>query len=402
MLRSSIIALFVVLAAASACTLAARAQIVTGTDPLIRPDAENFPSDPSGAIARARELIAQGKAEQAIVSLRLYVNVHPDEVAPKRFLGDLYFRTGQIEHAKFIYQQLLVVNPYDKETHNRLGTVYSVENDIEDAIVQYNAALPGTDSVDDLVAVHMRKGDLNAYRDAVARAAKQFPTDSGIQVEAGQVYNALRQPYLATSYFHRAIDDDPKNAAAYNGLGISYLNMNDFTQADVAFGTCLRVDPLSYECTNNLGALQLESGKFDDAQKTLDEAFHLAPERAETFVNFGYLADAQGDWQKAAADDAKAIALFPYLEEAYVDLGLIYEQHGKLALAQAILIKGLASVRDDGRLHDLLGDAYLAQGDRADALRQYAQAMVGTDPLAASLAREHVATLGAPSPQPTQ
>jgi tetratricopeptide (TPR) repeat protein len=358
----------------------------------------NVPTEAAGAIRQARERIAAGDMARAISGLNSFVNSHPGEPSAKRFLGDLYFRSGQIDLAKTIYLQLLAVNPRDKETHNRLGMVYAVENDIDDAIVQYNAALPGTDSVDSLVEMHARRGDLNAYRDAIARMAATSPYDPEILTEIGQIYNALHEPYLASTYFKRALTNDPQNTAAENGLGVAMLDMKDFAAASAVLQRCIHEDPSNYDCRNNLGAVQLESGAYAQAKASLDEAYHLAPERAETFVNYGYLADAQGDWQKAAAQYAKAIALFPYLLEAYVDLGITYEQHGLYALAQATLIKGIASVHDDGRMHDLLGDAFAAQGDRVDAVKQYRLAIAGSDPVAVSLAQGHVAALGTAKP----
>ena len=76
----------------------------------------------------------------------------------------------------------------------------------------------------------------------------------------------------------------------------------------------------------------------------------------------------QDDWQHAVAQYARAIEMYPYLREAYIDLALDYQRHQLYVLEQAVLIKGIASVHDDGRLHVLLGDAYEAQGDRPDAL----------------------------------
>ncbi len=144
-----------------------------------------------------------------------------------------------------------------------------------------------------------------------------------------------------------------------------------------------------------MGAADLEARDYTGAKVALDRAYRLAPERAETFVNYGYLADAQNDWHVAVADYAKAIATWPYIREAYIDLGIAYEDHKLYALAQEALVKGLASVPDDGRLHFLLGRAYEMQGDTADALAQFKLAAAGSDPTAVRIGREHLAALSA-------
>lgn len=406
MVRGLIIACaaFALSMGAALWALPARAQL--DPVPLVTSDPEHlgpgFASDPYGAITSTRELIAQGKMNEAIKHLETYVVAHPMEPGPARFLGDLYFRTGQLDRAKFTYEELLRQNPADKETHNRLGTVLAVQNQVDAAIDQFNKALPGTDSVDDLVALHTRKGDLQKYLAEIDRLSKQYTTDPGIQGEVGQVFNALHQPYPASVHFRQALDADPKNLTALNGLGLSLLMMHDFTGAEQQFTTCMSIDVYTYQCVNNLGATQLESHQLDKAKVTLDKAFHLAPERAETFVNYGFLADTQGDWQKAVSYYAQSIQMYPYLRESYIDIAIAYEEHKMYPLAQAVLIKGLASVNDDGRMHFLLGKAYELQGNRRDAMTQYKLAESGTDPDAARIAKIQVTDIDGNGKQPQE
>ncbi len=354
---------------------------------------DGFPSNPKGAIQATRERIAAGDMNGAISRLQLYVVDHPDEIAPRRFLGDLYFRVGQIDRAEKLYKSIIRQDPGDKETHNRLGTVYAEENRVDDAIKQFESALPGTDSVNDLVELHRRKGDLGAYEAEVQAQAHDFPNDADIQAELGQLFYALRQPAQAVTIYLRALDSDPDDLTALNGLGLSYLNLHRYNQSVATFQRCLMVDPTLFQCMNNMGAAQLEAHQLAKATKTLDRAYRLEPERAETFVNYGYLADEQNDWQHAVAEYGKAIELYPYLREAYIDLALDYERHQLYVLAQAVLIKGIASVHDDGRLHVLLGDAYQAQGDRPDALTQFELGEKGSDPDAVTIATERVGSL---------
>ena len=357
-----------------------------------------FPSDPKGAIRATRERIAAGDMSGAIRLLTRYVVTHPGEVGPHRFLGDLYFRTGQIARAQFVYEEILKFAPGDKQTHNRLGTVYAEENRVDDAIAQFNAALPGTDSVDDLVELHVRKGDLAQYEIDVEKLARDFPTDPGVQGELGQVYYAIHQPEQAEVYYDRALDEDSTNLTALNGLGLALLEMHRYNEAATKFDRCLSIEPSSFQCENNLGATYLQADELDRAKIALDKAFKDAPERAETFVNYGYMADAEDNWQQAVAQYAKAIELYPYLREAYIDLALDYEKHQLYVLAQAVLIKGIASVHDDGRLHVLLGDAYEAQGDRTDALAQFVLGEKGSDPTAVGIATSRVSLLSATTP----
>ena len=394
-----------VLLAAILCAITCAPAFATPTvhmnnSDLITPD--QFPSDPQGAIRSARERVAAGDLDGAIKGLEIYVAAHPTEIAPKRFLGDLYFRAQRLADAERTYRAILADTPKDRETHNRLGTVYAVEGRVDDAITQFDLSLPGTDSVPDLVALHERKGDLATYKAHMIAVAEQSPESADLQAELGQIYAALHDPGSAQLQYMKALRLDPTSLTALNGLGLAYLDLHDYHNAEAQFRACLVNDPFNYSCMDNLGAAQLEAGELNGAELSIIAAHRLAPERAEALVNFGYLADARGNWHKAVSYYVQAITVYPYSREAYVDLGVTYEQHGLNALAQEALVKGVAAAPDDGRIRYLLGRAYEAQGKTDLAAAQYRAASESLDPDIARIAQERLlASQQHPQPRST-
>jgi tetratricopeptide (TPR) repeat protein len=379
------------------CAAQQQPHLNTNPDSIFAPD---FASDPAGAIRIAREHIAAGDLDVAVHELELYVASHPNEVAPARFLGDLYYRQGKFSKAETVYLRLLRANPKDKETHNRLGVVYATENRVDEAILQFDAALPGTDSVKDLVAMHLRKGDLPMYRSEMEALARSNPTDAPIQAEVGQIFAALHQSSTAMEYFMRALDSDPTSMTALNGLGLAYLDMHSYTEARRQFERCLQIDPTNYTCQNNLAAAMLQAGLLDQAEPVLVRAHSLEPERPEALVNFGYLADARSDWKRAVKYYVEATQVGPYIPEAYVDLGIDYEHNGLYPLAQSALLKGVAAAPQDGRIRYLLAVAYAQQGNTNLALDQLKIAEQSLDPDVARIAQEEVQKIQTGSAQP--
>ncbi len=363
-----------------------------------------LPSDPLGAIDRARDRVAAGDLDGAIRGLATYVAGHPGEIGPARLLGDLYYRRGNLREAETTYVTILAYAPSDKETHSRLGSVYATENRVDDAIAEFNRSLPGTDSVPDLVELHLRKGDFKKYEAERQKAAKDYPTDAEAQLELGQVYEAIHQPALGMTYFRRALDNDPGSLLALNGLGLSYMDEENYDAAISSFKDCLGRDGYNYACMDNLGATYLESQHYPLASTTLEQARRLAPERGEALVNLGYLADVDGDWKRAVSLYVQAMTVYPYSPDPYIDLGYTYNMHGLYQLAQEALVKGLAVAPLDGRLHFLLGDAYQHQGNRTMAEQQY-KAAAGADDLdpdVQRLAQQRVATFEhVPHPEAT-
>lgn len=377
--------------------------VVWGQTVQLNPEANmSMPSDPRGAMQTARERVASGNLTGAITGLQSYVESHPGEIGPERLLGDLYYRKGELSRAEATYRHILAYAPLDKETHSRLGSVYATQNRVDDAIAEFNRSLPGTDSVPDLVRLHMRKGDLNAYKRTVQERADRNPSDSEAQSELGQFYESTNVPDLAIRYYRRALDIDPTSVIALNGLGLSYLDQQSYKDAIAQFKVCLQRDTYNYACLDNMGATYLEMSQFATADALLNRAHQLFPEKSEALVNLGYLADSRGDWRRAVAFYVQAMTVYPYAPYAYIDLGYTYNAHGLYQLAQAALIKGLAVAPEDGKLHFLLGDAYARQGNYAQAAGQYRLAALAQDldPGVKRAAQERVAALERPKPSP--
>jgi tetratricopeptide (TPR) repeat protein len=350
-------------------------------------------ADQEAAILYARQLIASGQLDAAVKQLEDFVATHPSGIDGARFLGDLYYRQGKFDKAEAVYRQLLARDPHDKETHNRLGVVLATENHIDAAIAQFQSALPGTDSIRDLVVLHLRKGDLPAYRADVERAARQNPSDGDLQEEYGEVLQAIHRPTEAIVYFQRSLDDDPTSIAALNGLGMAYLDVHDNISATRYLQDCLNVDRLNYACLNNFGVAKIQKNLYGDALGTFTRAHRLEPERPEALVNFGYLADLRGDWKRAVSYYVQAVSVDPYVPESYVNLGIDYEHNGLYSLAESALLKGVAAAPWDGRIRYLLARAYAAQGQKTLALEQLRAAADSLDPDVVQIAKEESARL---------
>ncbi|HLX26797.1 MAG TPA: tetratricopeptide repeat protein [Candidatus Cybelea sp.] len=359
---------------------------------ILSPEAHQT-ADQQAAITYARELIASGDMDRAVQQLADFVATHPNAAEAARFLGDLYYRQGRFDRAEAVYKALLARNPHDKQTHNRLGVVYATENQVDPAIVEFQDALPGTDSIRDLVLLHLRKGDLQTYQDDMVAQARNEPNNADIQEELGEIFQTIHRPTEAVRYFRRALDSDPRSIAALNGVGMSYLDLHDPGTALEYLADCLNIDPVNYACLDNIGVAKIQSGAYGEAMADFTKAHRLEPERPEALVNFGYLADARGDWKRAVAYYVQAIAVNPYVPESYVNLGIDYEHNGLYSLAQSALLKGVAAAPYDGRVRYLLARAYAAQGQKALALAQLKVAQTSLDPDVSQIAKEETQRL---------
>jgi len=351
--------------------------------------AQNGPS----AVEAARRRVAGGDLPGAIAALAAYVAVHPRDLEPARYLGDLYYRSSNIPAAESAYRTILNFAPTDRETHDRLGGIYAAEDRSAEAIEQFQLSLPFGSAYGHLVELHRHIGDLDdfvaGYRDAVASA----PFDAGALYALGAIYRAEHHTADAIGMLTRALVQDPLSCPILTELGSAYLDSHQSNAAIDTLHRCLSIEPNDFAALVNLGSAYIESGRDADALPLLEHANRLRPDQPDALIDFGDIEDDSGRWQNALTDFLKAAALDPLDRDAYVNLGFDYSAHRLYALAEAALLKGISISPTDGRLHYLLAETYADQGKRDLALAEFKRAAASDEPDIARAAAHDLAAL---------
>ncbi len=377
---------------------AARSDETGGVNVTVPNAAISTISDPNDALHYARERISDHDLPGAVLALQRYIMNHPDEAAIQRFLGDLYFSTGDLRDAESTYRDMIYSFPLDGDLHRRLGELFMVENRTDDAIAQFQESLPNVQAVYFLVLLHQRKGDLAAFRDQIRQNADTHLQDVDAQIAAAQLFGALYEPRDAAMEFSRALAVSPNSLDALEGLALSQTQEGAYDSATDTLAHCLSLDPSNYGCLVALGALDVQIHSYDAAQAALEHAYELAPEAPEALTGLGRLADARGDWQQAVVRYEQAIYVWRYDTDAYVQLAFDNEEHGLRDKAQDIVLQGLAIAPDDARMHYMLGYLYRERGERSLALAQFVEAEQSLDPEIAHFAKQSADALGGPQP----
>ena len=81
----------------------------------------------------------------------------------------------------------------------------------------------------------------------------------------------------AETAFAQAVEKDPDNANAWNGLGWSQMNQGKAEAAQEAFERCLKVDPRQAAALNGLGWIAKNQGKTEEALKHWKKAVDSLP-----------------------------------------------------------------------------------------------------------------------------
>jgi type IV pilus biogenesis/stability protein PilW len=184
---------------------------------------------------------------------------------------------------------------------------------------------------------------------------------------------AQRDFSKALEYCAQSIDSDPDFPAAYNHLGIIYLETKRFTKSEEAFKMALKAQPDYPEVYNNLGVLMNRQDRFQEALSYLDKALksnlYVTPENALT--NMGYSFFRLGNLAKAKAYHQRALDVVPDFCLANKNLGDVYAKEKKYSKSVDCYNKALATCPLYEESHYKLGLALMKLGQKNMAKNEF-------------------------------
>jgi tetratricopeptide (TPR) repeat protein len=232
------------------------------------------------------------------------------------------------------------------------------------------------------------------------------PEDAGRLTEEGWTLWQRQQFDVAAGKFEQAVKLDPKNVAAWNGLGWSSFNGGNQAEAEKAFQKVISLEPNHPAALNGLGQLGLAQRNYKEAEKYLLKAaaqaqaawyglaklylltgkYEKAAEWAEKIVNTG---QADPDIQKllAAAKKRDLPAdlrrlIEPDPNSTQVMRGWQLMNQGRSDEAKAVFAALIAKSPKDANALNGMGWCLLNSG-KADEAKAYFEKALAADPEAA-------------------
>ncbi len=174
--------------------------------------------------------------------------------------------------------------------------------------------------------------------------------------KAEDIYAHLGEWGRRLPEFNAAIEKDPKDVKALNGLGNAYSEMGEYIRAITEYAKAIEADPKSPTAYNGRCDVYTIQKEFDKALADCDKAIKLKSKYTFAFINRGKVYDSKGDYEKAIADYTQAIELNPRYANAYYYRGLTLVQKSDLDGAKADFEKVLELNPYDARARKKLED----------------------------------------------
>jgi len=305
--------------------------------------------------AEVNLLEAEGKTDQAITNLKNLVQ----STTKKN-----YSRPEGASHAMLV---------------ERLGTLYRDAGRYSDAVESFRqiAALDSDSAARAAVQIvetyRTAKDYDNASREADA-AYKKYPKDRMVVFAHASLLAEVGKADEAVSETKGLLKGQPDMETLVSGARV-YDKAKRYSdeakvldEADKLAMTTEDKESVSFM----RGAMYERTKKYEAAEAEFRKVLALNPNDSGAMNYLGYMLANRGQkLEEASKLISKALQLEPD-NAAYLDsLGWAYYQQGKLAEAEAPLLRAIEKMGEDPTVHDHLGDLYLKEGKTKEAIAQW-------------------------------
>ena len=263
-----------------------------------------------------------------------------------------------------------------------VGEYYIQQHDYENALDKFRDAL----SLDaNLVpaklgyseALAMKGSDLIAQdkndqaKALFTEALTYDPRNSAAYFGLGEIFSALDQTKEAIENYERSLENDKALTEIYVPLGILYFQSGEIAKADELLTKAIADSPNSAETQYFLGLVRASQGRQEDALAGFNKATAIDPTYAEAFSGAGDALLSLKRPQEAIAAYQKAVAIKDDLFDAWVGLGSAYYDADNFTESVNAYNKAKRLKNDDWEVYASLGDALLKTESFNDAAASF-------------------------------
>lgn len=281
---------------------------------------------------RGQTFVRMQQDDKAIAAYKKALEIEPNYAPASYELGVTYYNAGKYNDAVSAYQSVVAADPKNYQAHANLASSYRQLEKYPEANAEYKIASEGVKTADLYSEWGYCLGKVNDWTNSVARlqtARELSPTaidnsnigwayyNSGASKTVAKDDAGAKADYeLGKTYLQKAVEQDPKLAAAqlnlgstHNGLGefqlavnvlnaalglrsnwgiamnqlgLGYRGLNDLTNALSMFKRVVDLDGNNTYGLFNLGEVYNATGNKKEAKKINDKLKKLDPRLAAT------------------------------------------------------------------------------------------------------------------------
>ncbi len=248
-------------------------------------------------------------------------------------LFTMTWRQGRIyEGLEVLWRDTLAKNPTSFMAHNNLGAMLNKRGDYAEAETHLRECLhikPGF--VDGIVNLAKAREGQQAFDEALRlyqQAVELQPANVQAYNGLGAVYGMTGETELSEKYLKKSLRLDPDYATAHSNLATLYVGMGRLDDAASEFEVALKLDDGLDEARSNLAKVLMSQQKYLKAQELFEQLLQKNPDDVSTMINLGVAAANQQDPSTAIRYFEDVVNRVPENAQAHYNLGAMYETIG--------------------------------------------------------------------------
>jgi Putative Zn-dependent protease, contains TPR repeats len=205
---------------------------------------------------KAISLQRAGKAKEAIAAYQELLKLQPNTPMARFNLGEIYLAQGDWKAAETQFRQFVKAMPKVPEGYFRLATVLAQQKQWREAtqIAQKGVQLAPNSAEGHFVlgVIYLSQRRYAEAEKSLLRSRQLNPKATNTQFNLAYVYLQMRQPRKAIPILKNLTEQEPKNPAAWAGLGMAYDLAEDLPPARDAYRRALALQPQNEDLTLRL------------------------------------------------------------------------------------------------------------------------------------------------------
>jgi arylsulfatase A-like enzyme/lipopolysaccharide biosynthesis regulator YciM len=221
----------------------------------------------------------KGEWDEAVAVAEKLARERPEMSLARDLLARVLQQTEHGAQAEEVLREAVAAGTASDAMKKRLGLMLSEKGEAAEA-VRLLAAFAATNDPALLNAYGIALADLGRPREAVQqfqRALQLDPRNALAFQNLGIVALRAGNVDAAGQNLTRALELNPKLPRALNTLGVVFARRNDFPRAVDAWQRAVALDPRQYDALFNLGMVAGRAGRRDEARKALTQFVNTAP-----------------------------------------------------------------------------------------------------------------------------
>lgn len=357
---------------ALAQTLLRKGQVASATTAL-REALKWAPNFPEAILTLAEVEIRQGELASALGRLQSLT----DSASPARepallLLGTAHRLKGNLSTALATYEELSKLRPGDAQPLYLIGETHRAAGRNSEAAASFAEALKANPAfflaLTGLVGLDMEQAQPAA---ALARIDEQLKNHAGVaelHYLRATVSAASGDLAAAESSLQKAIELQPKLAAAYRDLGRLYVTQQRIPEALSRLQASVQENPGDTMSRLMIGVLQQQEGRLEEAMASYEEVLKKNPNMVGALNNLAYLLTTQPNQLDRALELAqRARELAPADPSVADTLGRVALEKKDYRWALTLLQESVAQLRTDPEVLDHLAQAHYGLGQEESA-----------------------------------